>query len=143
MGLILLYTGLSSLARLSLLIWWLSLSNMKLNLIMGVRMNRAKCLCAVLVLGFGFLAVSAGSAHAETIIRAVYRISLTDPEGGKTYQTDRLSIRSWTSMERCEIDGSKFSGFHTSAVEGFGITTAQGSPLEVKMDSIDCVLIRE
>ena len=106
-------------------------------------MNRAKCLCAVLVLGLGFLAVSAGSAYAQTIIRAVYRVSLTDPATGNVFYSDRESIRSWTSEERCEREKDSFSGFHTDRMKGPNIVNADGQPLEVKMASIHCVVIRE
>ncbi|MDJ0944448.1 MAG: hypothetical protein QNJ30_13330 [Kiloniellales bacterium] len=106
-------------------------------------MKSVKAFCALLVMGFGVLVVSAGPASAEAIIRAVYRFSLTDPDSGASFYANRLSVRSWPKMERCKIDSSKSGGMHTDAVRSFGIMNGNGKPLEVKIDSVDCVLISE
>ena len=98
---------------------------------------------SVLIIGLAWLAASVETASAQTIIRAVYRVSLTDSASGNVFYTDRQSIRSWTSEERCDAEKSSFSGFHTRTVKGYNITNGDGTPLEVKMDSIFCVVIRE
>jgi hypothetical protein len=98
---------------------------------------------SLLVVGIAWLVASVETASAQTIVRAVYRVSLTDQATGNVYFTDRESVRSWASEERCEIEKDTFSGFHTNRVEGQNITNADGTPLEVKMDSTYCVVIRE
>ncbi|MDJ0969770.1 MAG: hypothetical protein QNJ06_07695, partial [Kiloniellales bacterium] len=99
--------------------------------------------CALLVMGLGILVVSAGPASAQSIIRAVYRFSLTDPDSGATFYANRLSVRSWSQEERCKIDSSKSGGMHADAVRSFGIMNGKGEPLEVKIDSVECVFIRK
>ncbi len=98
---------------------------------------------SILVVGIAWLAASVETASAQTIVRAVYRVSLTDPATGNVFYTDRNSVRSWDSEERCERDKNSFSGFHTTAMERENITNAEGTSLEVKMDSVFCVVIRE
>ncbi len=98
---------------------------------------------SILVVGIAWLAASVETASAQTIVRAVYRVSLTDSATGSVYFTDRESLRSWDSEERCEREKNSFSGFHINRVEGQNITNADGTPLEVQMDSIYCVVIRE
>ena len=98
---------------------------------------------SVLIVGFAWLAASAEIASAQTIVRAVYRVSMTDPANGNVYLADRESIRSWDSEERCDREKDSFSGFHTSAMAKQNITNSGGTPLEVKMDSVFCVVIRE
>ena len=98
---------------------------------------------SVLIVGFAWLAASVEIASAQTIVRAVYRVSMTDPANGNVYFADRESIRSWDSEERCDREKDSFSGFHTSAMAKLNITNSDGSPLEVKMDSVFCVVVRE
>ena len=96
-----------------------------------------------MVMGLGILVVSAGPAAAQSIVRAVYRFSLTDPATGASFYANRLSVRSWAKEERCKIDSSKSGGMHADAVRSFGIMNNKGEPLEVKIDSVECVVIRE
>ncbi len=98
---------------------------------------------SVLIVGFAWLTASVEIASAQTIVGAVYRVSMTDPANGNVYYVDRKSIRSWDSEERCEREKDSFSGFHTRAMAKQSITNSDGTPLEVKMDSIFCVVIRE
>tara|TARA_R110002167_G_scaffold35239_5_gene112594 strand:+ start:1048 stop:1368 length:321 start_codon:yes stop_codon:yes gene_type:complete len=86
------------------------------------------------------LAATVGSASAEEIVHAIYRVSLTDPATGAVYYTDRQSIRSWAMEDHCMREKGAFSGFHTAAVEGFKILNNAGTPLKVKLDSSYCVL---
>ena len=98
---------------------------------------------SILVVGIVWLTASVETASAQTIVRAVYRVSLTDPATGNVFYSDRESLRSWTSEERCEKEKDSFSGFHTDRMKKRNIVNADGQPLEVKMASIHCVVIRE
>jgi hypothetical protein len=98
---------------------------------------------SMFVVGAALLAGSIETASAQSIIRAVYRISLTDPATGNVYYSDRQSLRSWTSEEECERRKESFSGHHTSSLTKENIMNADGQPLEVAMASIHCVVIRE
>ncbi len=103
---------------------------------------------SVLIIGFTWLAASAELASAQSIIRqsiisAVYRVSMTDPANGNVYYVDRKSIRSWSSEEACDREMNSFSGFHTNAMAKLNIMNSGGTPLEIKMDSIFCVVVRE
>ena len=98
---------------------------------------------SVLIVGFAWLTASVEIASAQTIIRAVYRVSMTDPANGNVYYVDRKGLRSWDSEERCDREKNSFSGFHTRAMAKQNITNSEGTPFEVKMDSIFCVVIRE
>ncbi len=98
---------------------------------------------SILILGIAWLAASAEIASAQTIVKAVYRVSLTDPATKNVYYTDRDSVRTWTSKERCEVDKSSLSSFHTNAMRKSNITNTGGTPLEVKMDSSRCVVVSE
>ena len=98
---------------------------------------------SILVVGIAWLATTIDTASAQSIIRAVYRVSLADPASGNVYYADRQSLRSWASKERCEAEKESFSGFHTDTVAGWNIVNSDGIPLEVKMASIECITIRE
>ena len=98
---------------------------------------------SVLIVGFAWLTATAEIASAQTIIRAVYRVSMTDPANGNVYYVDRESKRSWQSEDVCETQKNSFSGFHTRAMAKQNITNSDGTPFEIKMDSIFCVVIRE
>jgi hypothetical protein len=98
---------------------------------------------SILVVGIAWFTTSVETASAQTIVRAVYRVSLTDPATGPVYYTDRESLRSWTSSEVCEGQKESFSGFHTSRVTSQNIVNSDGTPLEVAMASMHCVVIRE
>ena len=89
------------------------------------------------------MAASVETASAQTIVRAIYRISLTDPVTGNVYYSDRQSLRSWASEESCEREKEGFSGHHTSALRKENIMNSDGQSLEVAMSSIHCVVIRE
>ena len=65
---------------------------------------------SLLVVGIAWLVASVETASAQTIVRAVYRVSLTDSATGSVYFTDRQSVRSWDSEERCEREKNSFSG---------------------------------
>ena len=83
-----------------------------------------------------------GTASAETIIRAIFHISLTDNASGTTFNTSRLSVRSWPRMDQCE--GQSGSGaFHVRAVEGFGIKNSAGQALAVKVASVKCFVVSQ
>ena len=98
---------------------------------------------SIMAVTMGWLAVSVDSASAQTIVRATYRISLTDPATGSVFYTDRESLRSWASEESCEREKESFSGFHTDKMIKENIMNSGGQSLEVKMASIHCVVIRE
>ena len=98
---------------------------------------------SVLIVGFSWLTATAEIASAQTIIRAVYRVSMTDPANGNVYFVDRNGKRSWQAEDVCEAQKKSFSGFHTRAMAKQKFTNSDGTPLEVKMDSIFCVVIRE
>jgi hypothetical protein len=98
---------------------------------------------SMLIVAGALFAGSIETASAQTIVRAVYRVSLTDPATANVYFTDRESLRSWTSEETCEGQKDSFSGFHTSRVSSQNIVNSDGTPLEVAMASIHCVVIRE
>ena len=98
---------------------------------------------SMFVVGAALLVGSVEIASAQTIVRAVYRVSLTDPATGNVYYTDRNSLRSWASEERCESEKASFSGFHTDRVAAQNIVNSDGTPLAVKMASMHCVIIRE
>jgi len=97
----------------------------------------------LMVVGFSCFATAVETASAQSIIRAIYRVSLADPATGNVYYADRRSLRSWASKESCENQKESFSGFHTSAVADMNIVNSDGIPLEVEMASIHCVTIRE
>jgi len=82
-----------------------------------------------------------GSASAETIIRAIYNINLTDSASGTTLNTSRLSVRSWNRMDDCEGQSGGGGGFHVKAVEGYGINNSAGKALAVKLASVKCFLV--
>ena len=98
---------------------------------------------SILVIGIAWFAASVETASAQSIVRAVYRVSLTDPATGNVYYTDRQSLRSWASEQACEDQKNSFSGFHTSQLSRENIVNSDGTPLEVAMASIHCVVIRE
>ncbi len=98
---------------------------------------------SILIVGFSWLIASAEIASAQTIIKAVYRVSMTDPANENVYYVDRESKRSWQREDVCEQQKNSFSGFHTNAMEKQNITNSDGTPFEIKMDSIFCVVIRE
>jgi hypothetical protein len=98
---------------------------------------------SVLIVGFAWLTASVEIASAQTIIRAVYRVSMTDPANGNVYYVDRESKRSWQREDVCEQQKNSFSGFHTKAMAKQNITNSDGTPFDIKMDSIFCVVIRE
>ena len=99
--------------------------------------SRAAATAVVAALAGGLMPTSAA---AEGIVNAIYRVSLTDPGNGAIYYTDRRSLRSWPSEEACMREKGAFSGFHSSAVEGFDLVNAKGKRLTVKMDSSYCVV---
>ena len=98
---------------------------------------------SMFVVGAALLAGSIETASAQSIIRAVYRISLTDPATGNVYYSDRESLRSWDSEEACERQKESFSGHHTRSLTNENIMNTSGQSLEVAMASIHCVVIRE
>ena len=98
---------------------------------------------SILVLGIAWLIASAEIASAQTIVKCVYRVSLTDTATGNVYFTDRDSVRTWSSKERCEVEKGSFSGFHTGAMKKNKITNADGTLLEVKMESAHCIVVSE
>ena len=98
---------------------------------------------SVLIVGLSWFIASAEIASAQTIIKAVYRVGLTDPANGNVYFVDREGMRSWQSEDVCEAQKTSFSGYHTTAVWKQNIKNSGGTPLQVKMDSIFCVVIRE
>ena len=98
---------------------------------------------SVLMVGLVWLTTSVEMASAQSIIRAVYRIKITDPATGAIFFADRESIRSWSSENACEREKNSFSGFHIKRLKGMNITNSDGAPLEIMMDSSYCVVIRE
>ena len=108
-------------------------------------MRTASCvtyLTAAVAVSIGAFTFST-TASAQTIVEAVYRVSLEDPATGNVYYVDRNSIRSWSSEKQCENQIGSFSGFHTSAVRDFGIKNAEGNRLIVDMADMYCVVTRE
>ena len=97
----------------------------------------------VLVLGSAVLLGWVEAASAQAIVRAVYRVGLTDPATGNIYFSDRQSIRSWSSQEACEREKDSFSGFHSNALRNMKITNEAGTPLTVTLDSSYCLVVRE
>ena len=97
---------------------------------------RAVVISAALIAG---AAVTAGTASAEKIIRAVYHINLTDPASGAIYTTTRLSVRSWPKMDQCEVQKDGGVGLNLRVVEGYGIKNAAGAPLKVTLKSSQCI----
>ena len=98
---------------------------------------------SILLIGIALLAGSLNAAMAQSIVKAIYRVSLTDPASGNVYYTDRTSLRSWTTEQRCEDEKTSFSGFHTDRISGLNIVNPDGTPLTVEMASIHCVVVRE
>ena len=82
-----------------------------------------------------------GSATAESIIRAIYHINLTDGGSGTTSNTSRLSIRSWPNIDQCKVQSDSGAGFHVKAVEGYGIKNSAGKALAVKLVSVKCFVV--
>jgi len=83
-----------------------------------------------------------GAASAETIIRAIFKITLTDSASGTVLNTSRLSVRSWPTMDQCKTQSAKGS-FHVRSVEGFGIKNSSGEPLAVQRASVNCIVVSE
>jgi len=107
------------------------------------KLNKTTRAFSVMAVAVFALTVSVETALAQALaqsnIKAVYRVSLTDPATGNVYYSDRQGLRSWGSMEGCEREKNGFSGFHTSALEKENIVNSAGTSLEVKLDSIVCV----
>ena len=98
---------------------------------------------SILVLGIVWLTASAETASAQAIVKAVYRVSMTDPATKSVFFTDRDSIRTWSTKDRCEVEKSSFSGFHTTAMRKQKVTNAEGTLLEINMVSSHCVVVSE
>ena len=86
------------------------------------------------------MALAPSVAAAEQTVNAIYRVSLTDPDSGSVFYTDRQSIRSWPLEDHCKREKDSFSGFHTAAVRGYKLVNATGKALKVKLDSSYCVV---
>ncbi len=92
---------------------------------------------------FAATVASAGSASAESIIRAIYHINLTDGASGTMLNTSRLSVRSWPNIEQCKTQSGSGAGFHVKAVEGYGIKDSADKALAVKLASVKCFVVSE
>ena len=106
-------------------------------------MSRKLSVLSFLVVGLAVFAGSIQTASAESIVRAIYRVSLTDPATGSVFYTDRQSLRSWPSEERCKMEKESFSGFHVDRVAKQNFMNEEGASLQVKMASAHCVTVRE
>ena len=104
--------------------------------LMNKVLGRTMVICVALV---GATCVTASTASAEKIIRAVYHINLTDAASGKTFNTTRLSVRSWPKMDQCEVQKSGGAALNLRVVEGYGIKNSAGTPLTVTLKSSECI----
>jgi hypothetical protein len=91
--------------------------------------SRTSVLFAAALLATTFASV--GSASAESIVRAIYQITLTDAASGTTLNTHRLSIRSWPQMGQCKGQSPSGASFHVRSVKGYGIHNSAGNALTV------------
>ena len=107
-----------------------------------------KLFVATFVVGGMLLGVQ--PAAAQTIVKAYFKFSLTDAASGAVVYTDRVSSRSWTSLQKCEAESKKAAGFGflkldsaEDAVEAYGLVNKDGVPLDVKLTEMSCVVVRE
>jgi len=80
----------------------------------------------------------ATQAAAEDIIRTNYTITLTDPSTGAVYSSERRSIRSWPSIERCDAEKESFKARHTEALREYAFVNAGGEALEINITAGEC-----
>lgn len=86
--------------------------------------------------------ILAETASAQAIIRAVYTLSVTDPDSGNVMMVERPSVRSWASTEACEREKDSFKSRHQESVEGVGLMSQSGKPAAVKIESTECYTVR-
>ena len=90
--------------------------------------------------------VAANDASAQTrepIVKARIEISLTDPDTNNVWYAYRLSQLSWADAKECERRKGKTGKYNIAAVERYGLVNANGKPPTLKVESIECVNIRE
>jgi hypothetical protein len=101
---------------------------------------------ATAIAGFTVLvALMATDAHAQTkaAVGGMVTLKLTDPGGGQPWRVQRRLLRTFSTMQECDLQKESFIGFHVGQVEGHGLMTASGAPPVVEVESIECFTVRE
>jgi hypothetical protein len=70
-------------------------------------------------------------------------LKLTDPGGGEPWRVQRQLLRTFSTMQECEMQKESFIGFHVGQVERHGLVTASGVSPVVEVESIECFPVLE
>jgi hypothetical protein len=81
-------------------------------------------------------------AQTKAAVGGMVTLTLTDPGGGEPWRIQRRLLRTFSTMQECELQKESFIGFHVGQVEGHGLITASGAPPVVKVESIECFSVR-
>jgi hypothetical protein len=81
-------------------------------------------------------------AQTKAAVGGMVTLTLTDPGGGQPWRIQRRLLRTFSTMQECELQKESFIGFHVGQVEGHGLITASGAPPVVKVESIECFSVR-
>ena len=81
-------------------------------------------------------------AQTKAAVGGMVTLTLTDPGGGEPWRIQRRLLRTFSTMQECEMQKNSFIGFHVGQVEGHGLITASGAPPVVKVESIECFPVR-
>ena len=104
------------------------------------------CMLATTIAGLAALtALPATDAVAQTkaAVGGMVTLNLTDPGGGEPWRIQRRLLRTFSTMQECEMQKNSFIGFHIGQVERHGLVTASGAPPVVEVESIECFMARE
>jgi hypothetical protein len=82
-------------------------------------------------------------AHTKAAAGGMVTLKLTDPGGGEPWRVQRRLLRTFSTMQECEMQKNSFIGFHVRQVERHGLVTASGAPPVVEVESIECFMVRE
>ena len=101
---------------------------------------------ATAILGFtasASLLVADASAQSKAAVGGMVTLKLTDPAGGEPWRVQRQLLRTFSTMQECDLQKESFIGFHVGQVQGHGLVTASGAPPVVEVESIECFPVRE
>ena len=82
-------------------------------------------------------------AQTKAAVGGMVTLKLTDPGGGEPWRIQRRLLRTFSTMQECEMQKNSFIGFHVGQVERHGLVTASGAPPVVEVRSIECFTVRE
>jgi hypothetical protein len=82
-------------------------------------------------------------AQTKAAVGGMVTLKLTDPAGGEPWRIQRRLLRTFSTMQECDLQKESFIGFHVRQVEGHGLITASGAAPVVEVESIECFMVGE